>query len=137
MTEPSSAPVPSGRTPCSSFGKSLISQPDRSCVCVTVKVTCHGSPAVDASTRPRSRTRVPTGFSVLDTIQSDPLIDWVSATMRTTVTTFSVGFQESRAEARQLIDTLRSRTFEANPSPTRCGRCDVRLLCRYRETGAT
>ena len=39
---------------------------------------------------------------------------------------------EARAEARMLLDQLRAREFVARPGPP-CARCDVGLLCRYRE----
>jgi ATP-dependent DNA helicase UvrD/PcrA len=34
-----------------------------------------------------------------------------------------------------LVDRLRSKDFSAQPEPLRCGRCDVRPLCRFAATG--
>lgn len=44
---------------------------------------------------------------------------------------------QARSSTRELLDTLRSRTFVAQPSPSLCSRCDVRPICRHRHPDAS
>lgn len=49
----------------------------------------------------------------------------------------TLDIDQARSSTRELLDTLRSRTFAAQPSSSLCRRCDVRLICRHRHPDAS